>query len=287
MEPQLTDHDLAKQLMLYTGKVAWPTIFLFGICFISFIMFSILGAMHVIPLWIVMICNTILAYLLFTPLHEAGHRNIKGKQRHLKWLEDGIGWASGLVLMAPFPMFRYLHNVHHKHTNDPINDPDFWVASQNYVMLFVKCMTIYFDYLYHYVRAIPELMSKKKSRKEFLISAISFIIIETCIVWTGISYGWVYPLFIWVFPGLLALAVLAFAFDWLPHHPHAIRQKYLDTRIILKPGLTTLLVSQNMHLIHHLYSGIPYYHYGNAYRILKDQLKEKGSRIDERVNESH
>lgn len=275
-----SEHEVAKQLMAYTGHVAAPTIFLFIISFSAFIVFSLLGAFSIIPLWVTTVFNTVMAYLLFTPLHEAGHQNIKGKNRKLIWLENSIGWISGLVLMAPFPMFKYLHNEHHKHTNDPKLDPDFWVASSNYTLLFLKCMTIYFDYIYHYVGSARKLLSMNKSKRELIISAISFYGIIGVIVWTGINFGWLYPLCIWVFPAIFALAFLAFAFDWLPHHPHAIRQRYLDTRIVLKPGLTTLLVSQNMHLIHHLYSGIPYYNYGHAYQILKHQLEEKGSRID-------
>lgn len=274
------DQALAKALMAYTGMVAMPTIYLFVISFSIYVIFSVLGAMNVVPLWLVMVANTIMAYLLFTPLHEAGHRNIKGKNRKLIWLENTIGWLSGLVLMAPFPMFRYLHNTHHKHTNDPVNDPDFWVASDSYVGLFLKCLTIYGDYVYHYVRCAPKLLQKQNDRKDLIISGLSFFGIIATVVITGVLYGWIYPLFILVFPAILALAFLAFAFDWLPHHPHAVQQRFLDTRIIVSPILTTLLVSQNMHLIHHLYSGIPYYHYGNAYDILKDQLKEKGARIE-------
>lgn len=32
----------------------------------------------------------------------------------------------GLVYIAPFPAFRYVHLQHHKHTNDPELDPDMW-----------------------------------------------------------------------------------------------------------------------------------------------------------------
>ncbi|MEL7003571.1 MAG: fatty acid desaturase [Bacteroidota bacterium] len=270
----------ARELMKYTGHTAMPTLYLFIFSFCAYIFFSVSGAMHWTPLWVVSIANTILAYLLFTPLHEAGHQNIKGRNRNLSVIENAIGWLSGLTLMAPFPMFRYLHNLHHKHTNDPKHDPDFWVASRNYVILFVKCFTIYFEYIIHYILLIPQLSKEKKARKELAINSLSFILMIALIVYSGITFGWVYPLFIVVLPAIIALAFLAFAFDWLPHHPHAVRQRYLDTRIILKPGLTTLLVSQNMHLIHHLYSGIPYYHYADAYDVLKEELIKKGANIE-------
>lgn len=91
-----------------------------------------MGALNIIPLCLVCITNTIFAYLLFTPLHEAGHKNISGKKGEYRMLEECIGWLSGLVLMSPYPIFRYLHNEHHKHTNNPDKDPDYWVVSKTY-----------------------------------------------------------------------------------------------------------------------------------------------------------
>jgi len=88
-------------------------------------------------------------------------------------------------------------------------------------------------------------------------------------------------LLLWILPGFIANTFLAFVFDWLPHHPHTSQQRYLDTRIILFPGLSTLLISQNMHLIHHLYPAIPYYDYGKAMEVLQEELEEHGARIED------
>jgi len=50
-------------------------------------------------------------------------------------------------------------------------------------------------------------------------------------VW-GMQSGWSYPLFLWILPALFAVGFLAFAFDYLPHHPHSVQARYLDTRTI-------------------------------------------------------
>ena len=182
--------------------------------------------------------------------------------------------------MAPFPVFRSLHLIHHNHTNNPEKDPDFWVASRTIPTLIARCLTIYFAYHYHYVKNIAQLSRNGKTKKGIIASAVVFLAMNSLIVFSGIQFGWHYVLAIYVLPAIFALAFLAFAFDWLPHHPHAIQQKYLDTRIILRPGLSTILVSQNMHLIHHLYSGIPFYHYADAYKVLEKKLKEEGARVE-------
>jgi fatty acid desaturase len=67
------------------------------------------------------------AYLIFTPLHEAVHETIAGKNSRRVWLERLIGHISGFVLLAPYPGFKALHLHHHQHTNDPVEDPDYWV----------------------------------------------------------------------------------------------------------------------------------------------------------------
>lgn len=274
-----TQYELARQLMAYTGKVAWPTIILFFTSFIIYSIFIVLGALDLVSLWIVAVINTIMAYLLFTPLHEAGHHNISDKKGKYKNLEKVIGWLSGLPLMAPFPIVNYLHHEHHKHTNDPAKDPDYYVASTNYLMLILKCFTIYYDYIYQYFRKSKIILKSRTGKIEFALSIIFMIAFHVVVIRWGLQSGWKYPLMTVIFPANFALAFLAFAFDWLPHHPHAVQQKYLDTRIMLKPGLSVLLVSQNMHLIHHLYSGIPFYNYGKAYDVLKSHLKSKSVKV--------
>lgn len=271
---------LARALMKYTGKVAIPTIVLFIISFSGFLFFMIAGCLQWVSFWLIMPLNTIFIYLLFTPLHEASHQNIKGRKTSLKWLENVIGWISGSALLAPFPMFRTLHLVHHGHTNDPEKDPDYWVAAKNPFMIAFKCMTIYFDYIFHYLLSIKRLWKTSEGRKNVIFTGLGYGSIIMIIIYLGETFGWSNTVLGWILPAYLALSILSFAFDWLPHHPHSIQKKYLDTRIILGSLLNVLLVSQNLHLIHHLYSGIPYYHYQNAFEVLRDKLDKEGANIE-------
>lgn len=122
----------------YIGHFATPTL-VFSLVFLTLygIVFY-LGFSETWSLWLCCIINTVLSYLLFTPLHEAVHGNIIGKQRQFKGLETLIGWLCGLTLTVPFPVFRYLHLTHHTHTNDGEKDPDYWVASKNPFFIFFK-----------------------------------------------------------------------------------------------------------------------------------------------------
>ena len=90
--------------------------------------------------WVAIPLNAVLIYAIFAPLHEAVHDNIAGPYTGLRWLERLIGHVSGFVLLAPYPGFRQLHLHHHQHTNDPVEDPDYWVKSNNYLMVVLRCM---------------------------------------------------------------------------------------------------------------------------------------------------
>jgi len=62
----------------------------------------------------------------------------------------------------------------------------------------------------------------------------------------------------------LAILFLAFAFDYVPHRPHAItaaEDRYRATSVVESALLNVLLLGQNYHLVHHLYPGVPFYRY--------------------------
>src|SRR5262249_24346981 len=57
---------------------------------------------------------------LFAPLHESIHRTAFRR----RWLNEGVGWLCGLVLVLPPWYFRFFHFAHHRHTQDPLKDPE-------------------------------------------------------------------------------------------------------------------------------------------------------------------
>ena len=75
------------------------------------------------------------------------------------------------------------------------------------------------------------------------------------------------------------MLVLAFAFDFLPHYPYDTNARYFDTRVTPGRVLNTLLLGQNYHLIHHLWTTIPWYRYRRAFGETRDALEARGCRI--------
>lgn len=70
--------------------------------------------------WALLLPQGILIAFLFTLQHEATHKTPFANEALNEW----VGWASGLLIFQPFLWFRYFHLMHHRHTNDPENDPE-------------------------------------------------------------------------------------------------------------------------------------------------------------------
>lgn len=273
-QPLQTTTGAVLALKPLMGRVGWPTIGLtvavvggYGAVFTA----VALGQLPI--LWGAAI-NVVLGYLIFTPLHDASHGSIAGRKQSLKWLEKSIAWLAGSLLWAPYPAFQLLHLRHHSHTNDPEEDPDHWVATRNPLALIFRSFTIMFSYYYQFL-VRPDVQKRRK------LPSLAANVLLMFGVFCGMSlyFGLAYPLLLWFLPSVLSLAILAIVFDWIPHQPHQSRERYLDTRIILVPGLQTLLLGQNLHLVHHLYPTVPFYSYGEAFRIVRPLLEAKGSPI--------
>lgn len=275
----LSMSEMKTRWRAHCAGVAWPTVLFMG---------SIVAAE--IVLWTVVLNGTLavgwampiavgLAYASFTVMHEASHGNVAGRDRRAARIEQLLGWTSGFVLFAPYPVFRMLHLRHHSHTNDPHEDPDYWVASSSFLGVVARCWTImprqYADFLF------GSLGRTNAGRKVWGSGMIGITFIVTLMaVLFSIGLGRE-ALLLWFVPAWIATGFLAFAFDWLPHHPHTVRERFKDTRVVLFPGAELLLLWQNYHLVHHLYPRIPFYRYGKVFGEIRPYLESKGAPIDD------
>ena len=70
--------------------------------------------------WAVLPLHGVVLVFLFTLEHECTHRTPFATPR----LNEVVGHAAGVLLILQFQWFRYFHLAHHRHTNDPENDPE-------------------------------------------------------------------------------------------------------------------------------------------------------------------
>lgn len=259
--------------IIHDKPIAYPTLVLFLLLSTGYglsLYFYFNGTFSLLQSFI---CNVVLSYLIFTPLHEATHGNIAGSSKN-KWLDMIVGEMSGLVLFAPFMMFKVLHLRHHSNTNHPKNDPDYWVAQPNFLRIILAAFTI----MPHYYRnAIFNPTSRiKEELPATLLRKFFMILIVVGISLYSKSFA---PLILWPLAAVFSLAILAIVFDWLPHQPYRSMERYYDTKIFNYKILTPFLMGQNYHLIHHLYPRIPWYRYGQGFVKLEADLRERKADI--------
>ena len=80
----------------------------------------------VIPLWVGFVIATLNIALSYLPSHEAQHDIIARPGDRLRWLNELVGWIGSIPLTTPYPVLKATHLQHHKHTNDPDLDPDYF-----------------------------------------------------------------------------------------------------------------------------------------------------------------
>lgn len=217
--------------------------------------------------------NTTAIYLLFTVMHDSMHRTA----HESRFINDLLGRLSALPLTVTMPLFRAVHYEHHSHTNDPERDPDLIVARDPRWALPLWCLAIIVQYRRHYFgRRIW------RDRSELMEAIVMECVLLGVILWAAVTGTLATLAIVWLAPALIAVALLALCFDFLPHYPYESQERYLDTRVYPGRVLNALLLGQNYHLIHHLWTTIPWYRYQRVFGEIEAELLERGARIDRR-----
>lgn len=214
----------------------------------------------VLPYWAAVLLATPLAYVAFTPMHDATH----GSVARAKWINAVVGRACGLVLFAPYSAFRWAHLAHHKHTNHAAEDPDMWSAAGPVWSHPLRWLTQDVGYYAHYVRVWKT--RPVAERVETVVTLAALLALVGVAFWAG--HGLEVTV-LWLVPTRLAVGLLAFLFDYVPHHPHNVtarEDRYRATRNLGGRTLSPWMLYQNWHLSHHMMPGVPFYRYASAWR---------------------
>jgi fatty acid desaturase len=180
---------------------------------------------------------------------------------------------------------------HHAHTNDPRRDPDHFIGGP-FTAVIPKFLTLsvlqvavpVLSIVPGGMRLLPSGLlheeakfitpyEKAISRRFMLVSVAVFVALSLA------GFFWE-ALLLWYLPSRIGFFIVLVVFAWLPHHPHAERGRYRDTRITLFPGGTLLIRGQNHHLLHHLFPRVPHYHLPALFRELRPVLEAQGARIE-------
>jgi ring-1,2-phenylacetyl-CoA epoxidase subunit PaaE len=125
---------------------------------------------------------------------------------------------------------------------------------------------------------------RRRPRAEVLET--SFLMVTTvAVIVTCALTGHLWTLAVlYLIPERVAMFVLAWWFDWLPHHDledtqQENRYRATRNRVGSEWILTPLLLSQNYHLVHHLHPSIPFHRYVAAWRRNEEAYLERDAAI--------
>ncbi len=258
---------------LAAPRVAWPTVVLALAAAATWAGAVALGAAGRLPLPLAVGLAAAAAFACFTPMHDAAHRSVA----RARWLNELVGRLAAVPLTAPFVAFRYVHLEHHKHTNAPGLDPDLWSGTGPRALLPLRWLT---QDLHYY--AVVFAAARRRPRAELVELALALgaqaAVLALC--WgQGLLLE---AALLWLLPARLAIAALAWSFDYAPHRPHVTRasdDRFRATHVVGGPWLTLPFLWQNYHLIHHLYPGVPFYRYARLWRAQRADLLARGARV--------
>ena len=232
-----------------------PTIFIICLGFLFWIGAIYLRLWKNSPPLLTVPLSVLGVYTLFTPLHEAVHTNISSN----KILNNICGYIVTFpFFFATFDLFKFLHLQHHRHTNIPELDPDIF---SRYGVISCALMPIHY-YKYY--------LTSYHTQKNFL-RQFFFI----CILWSSVYISYLCghlddTFFLWILPSAIAIGILSYLFDYLPHRDHTDitnTTKMTDGFTKFNNGKGNNLISiltcnqLTYHHIHHLYTKIPFYKY--------------------------
>jgi ring-1,2-phenylacetyl-CoA epoxidase subunit PaaE len=258
--------------------ISWPIVGIFSGA-VALFAFSTWAALDDrLPVLATVVLSAIAIFVQFTVLHDAAHYSISTHR--------GVNVAFGRIAMLfvspliSFKSFAFIHIEHHRNTNDDDgSDPDHFVSGAPWWQLPFRFPLMDIPYLTFLVRNV-----RRRPRAEVLETSFLLVTVVAAIVAAAFAgHFWTLAV-IYLIPERVAMFVLAWWFDWLPHHDledtqQENRYRATRNRVGSEWIMTPLLLSQNYHLVHHLHPSIPFHRYVAAWRRNEEAYLERDAAI--------
>ncbi|OYD67590.1 fatty acid desaturase [Rhodococcus sp. OK302] len=257
--------------------ISWPIVGIFCGAIAVFAASTAAAVTDALAAPVTIVLSAASIFVLFTVLHDASHYSISTH----RWVNVAFGRVAMLFVspLISFKSFAFIHIAHHRNTNGGSDDPDHFISGSSIWQAPLRFGLMDFPYLKFVVRNV-----KRRPRAEVvetsLLMVVSSAVILTCAL-TG--HLWTLAL-VYLIPERVAMFVLAWWFDWLPHHDledtqQENRYRATRNRVGAEWVLTPLLLSQNYHLIHHLHPSVPFYRYVATWRRNEEEYLERDAAI--------
>ncbi|AYE97998.1 electron transfer flavoprotein [Mycobacterium paragordonae] len=259
-------------------KLALPTIGIFLASLTAFVTCTVGYINGWSPWWVTIPVNAAVTFVMFTVVHDASHYSISS----VRWVNGLMGRLAWLFVgpVVAFPSFGYIHIQHHRHSNDDDQDPDTFASHGKWWQLPLRWSLVEYFYLRYY---LPRARSRPvlEVGETMVMMALSLTGLVVAIV-TG--NFWIL-LVVFLIPQRIGLTILAWWFDWLPHHgledtQRTNRYRATRNRVGAEWLFTPVLLSQNYHLVHHLHPSVPFYRYLRTWKRNEEAYLERNAAIN-------
>ncbi|QRK10604.1 fatty acid desaturase [Archangium violaceum] len=265
--------DVNHSVLLKAPRVAWGTVLLFTGLLAAWSGGMAAGLCGGLSTPAAVALSTAGAFAAFTVMHDASHHAVS----RLRWLNSLLGHASASILLVRFVGFQNVHRRHHRFAGDPLRDPDRYSGEGPWWQLPLRWATADLHYFFEYE---PRDGISRRDNLESWLSALVLVAAIAGFLLTGHAIDFLVH---WLLPARIALFLLTYSFDYVPHqrpHCRATSESPYRASFIIEGRLATvLLLCQNYHLVHHLYPGVPFYRCARIWRARREELLARGARL--------
>ena len=274
----MSEAEIAQAATVHMGAPGWYTVGLtlgsIGLYALLFI-FATNGP---IQLAIAFVASCYLVYAIYTPLHEAVHKNISGKSTELQWVNHAIGYLSAALLGVSYTMHKSAHLTHHRNTNVEGDDPDFVTRGGSLGdVLSCGLKMVLSEYQDYFSRVFPK--APRAEQATVIAEIVLFLGWRIALCLAGFTLEVVV---LAVFANVVGVTLLGYIFAWIVHTPYNETERYRTTAtIFLPPAIhklgTRLWLWQNYHSVHHLFPRVPFYNYQRLFEQIEPGMVERGA----------
>ena len=258
-------------------RLAWPTVALFLAGAAAFVGSTVGYVSGAVPMWVPIVVNAVVTFTMFTVVHDAVHYAISST----RWVNALIGRLAVPFVqpLISFPSFGFIHIEHHRHSNDDENDPDTFASHGPAWQLPFRWALLDVSYGGYLIRKIR---SRPKAEVAETLACVSISVMGLAVaVMSG--HFWTLAV-VFLIPQRIAVVVLSWWFDWMPHHgledtQRSDRYRATRARVGMEWLYTPLMLSQNYHLVHHLHPSVPFYRYTKTWRRNEEAYLDRNAAI--------
>ena len=227
-----------------------------------------------LPLLLVM--QGILLVFLFTLLHETIHRTVF----ETRWLNDLVAHFCGFVLCIQADWFRYFHFAHHRHTQDPENDPELMTEKPKTIGQYVWHVTGLPTWassvktlLKHAFVGCDDVFVPPAGRRQVVIEARLVLSAYVLVATASFAAGSLMLVWLWIVPVLLGQPFLRL-YLLAEHGRCAFVANMLENSRTTFTNALMRRLAWNMpyHCEHHSYPTVPFHQLPALHAHLKAHL---------------